>query len=57
VDVDWQMFVIAPLIVYPALKVGRKFLMLLLAVLVALSTWKAYEISMEHQFSLGGIVA
>jgi peptidoglycan/LPS O-acetylase OafA/YrhL len=56
-DVDWQMFVVAPLIVYPALKIGRKFLMLLLAALVAVSTWKAYKISMQHQFTLGRIVA
>ena len=49
-SVDWQMFVVAPFLIFIALKIGRKFLVVLLSVLFLISSWMAFNISMENKF-------
>jgi peptidoglycan/LPS O-acetylase OafA/YrhL len=51
-NIDWQMYVIAPLIVYPCLKIGRRFLTTVLVILVALSTCVAFKLCYENQLKI-----
>ena len=49
-SVDWQMFVIAPVLIYLGLKIGRKFLVALLSILFLISSWIAFNIAMQNKF-------
>lgn len=49
-SVEWQMFLLAPLLIYPAWKFGRKILLVVLPTLIGASCYAAYKISMENQF-------
>lgn len=46
-SVDWQMFLLAPLLIYPAWKLGRKGLLPVLLALIAASTLYQYIASVE----------
>ena len=49
-SVDWQMYLLAPILIYPALKVGKQFLVASLAVFLTFSAWTAYTVSLENNF-------
>jgi peptidoglycan/LPS O-acetylase OafA/YrhL len=53
-DVDWQMFLIAPLIICSTLRLGRRVLILTIALLIAISMWYTFKTSMEHGFTIRG---
>jgi peptidoglycan/LPS O-acetylase OafA/YrhL len=45
-----QMFLLAPVLIYPAWKFGRKILFLVLPVMILISSFAAYQKSMENKF-------
>jgi peptidoglycan/LPS O-acetylase OafA/YrhL len=47
-SVEWQMFLLAPILIFPAWKLGRKLLFLALPALVVASSYFAYQTSMEN---------
>lgn len=47
--IDSQMYLLTPVLIYPALKFGKKVLVTLLSGLVALSAWMAYKVSLENK--------
>lgn len=54
-SVDWQMVLFAPLVIYPALKLGKRVLVTFLTSLVAFSMWIAYSVALENNFQFNTV--
>jgi peptidoglycan/LPS O-acetylase OafA/YrhL len=50
--VDWHMFVLTAVIIYPAMKIGKKFFTASLVTLIIVSTWITFKTSVEIEFDL-----
>lgn len=55
-SVEWQMFLLAPILIYPAWKFGRRILLVVLPAFIAASSYFAYRVSLEKGLVMTDLV-